>query len=78
MVMLLTRKDLRSYGIRYHRNHIDRLIKANKFPRPFKLTPGGWNFWTEDQIVEFVRARADGKPRGCTNMSLLVPAGELG
>jgi hypothetical protein len=59
MVMLLTCKDLRTYGIRYHRNHLDRLIKADKFPRPFKLTPGGWNYWTEDQIVEFVRSRAE-------------------
>jgi predicted DNA-binding transcriptional regulator AlpA len=34
----------------YSDTHIDRLVKAGKFPKPMKLTPGSKNLWTEDEM----------------------------
>ena len=47
--------DLRARGIRFSRQHRDRLIKAGKFPKPVK--PGGdlngANAWIESEIDEY-------------------------
>lgn len=41
-----------------HPNHIPRLVKQNRFPRPFKKTPGGRdNAWMLSQIAEYLRQR---------------------
>jgi prophage regulatory protein len=39
-------------GIQYSRQHIHRLVKAKKFPKPLKLSgsPTGGNTWLEDEI----------------------------
>ena len=34
---LLDRKDLRDRGIKYSRVHLDRLVKAGRFPKPIQL-----------------------------------------
>jgi len=53
---LLTFKELREYGVRYCRMHVDRLEKADKFPR---RVPLGTNrvAWVADEIVEWVNER---------------------
>jgi predicted DNA-binding transcriptional regulator AlpA len=49
--------DLRARGIKFSRQHRDRLIKAKKFPKPVK--PGGKttgvNMWVESEIDEYQR-----------------------
>jgi predicted DNA-binding transcriptional regulator AlpA len=34
----------------YSDTHIDRLVKAGKFPKPMKFGPGAKNLWTEDEM----------------------------
>jgi predicted DNA-binding transcriptional regulator AlpA len=56
---ILDRKDLAELGIRFHRDHLRRLIKQGRFPAPFKVSPGasGKDFWTAEQIESFLAAR---------------------
>jgi prophage regulatory protein len=56
---LLTISDLRERGIRYHRAHIFRLVKAGQFPRPIKLGlgRGGAVAWVEQEIDAYIQAR---------------------
>jgi predicted DNA-binding transcriptional regulator AlpA len=56
---ILDRKDLAELGIRFHRDHLRRLIKQGRFPRPFKVSPGesGKDFWTLEQIETFLAER---------------------
>jgi len=49
------------YGITYSRVHIDRLVKAGKFPAPFKLSANR-NAWWEADILAFLEER--GATRG--------------
>jgi len=57
-VRLNSQRDLKpNWGIPYTRQHIDRLVAEGKFPRPFKLTPNGKNFWTDEQLEQLVRSR---------------------
>ena len=49
--------DLRGKGIPYTRQHIHRLIRKRKFPRPFKLVEGGNNSWTEAEIDQYLENR---------------------
>jgi prophage regulatory protein len=53
-------RDFKPKGIKYTRQHIDRLIKQNKFPAPFKLNgcERGQNVWFEDVIDDHVEACA--------------------
>jgi predicted DNA-binding transcriptional regulator AlpA len=55
MMKFLSDSDLRERGIRFSRQHRDRLIKASKFPKPVK--PGGYpngvNAWIETEIDEY-------------------------
>jgi prophage regulatory protein len=46
---LLSLDGLRGKGITFHRTHIDRLIRAGKFPRPIKIGENK-NAWLEDEI----------------------------
>lgn len=64
---LLTYRDLNpSYGIRYSRPHISRLVSADKFPRPIKLNGssgrGTAAYWRVQDIEAWIseRARASG------------------
>jgi len=50
---LLTRHELKTLkGIHYSPQHLDRLAKTGKFPRPFKPSgsPRGLNHWWEHEI----------------------------
>jgi predicted DNA-binding transcriptional regulator AlpA len=49
---LLSRRDLQELGIKYTPQHLARLIKAGKFPRPLKPSgaPNGQNAWFEHEI----------------------------
>jgi predicted DNA-binding transcriptional regulator AlpA len=51
-VKFLLDADLRERGIKFSRQHRDRLIKAGKFPRPVKLgrAPYGANAWIDTEI----------------------------
>jgi predicted DNA-binding transcriptional regulator AlpA len=44
--------DLRERGIKFSRQHRDRLIKAGKFPKPVKPgnDPNGINAWIDTEI----------------------------
>jgi len=51
----LSDSDLRERGIRFSRQHPDRLIKTSKFPKPVKPggNPNGVNVWIETEIDEY-------------------------
>lgn len=65
---LLVFKELKTIkGIPYSRQHIYRLIKDGRFPKPFKPNGGlcGVNAWDElaiDQYQEDCKKRAPGAP----------------
>jgi len=54
MRRILQFPDLKPKGIKYTRQHIDRLVKQKKFPPPFKTSGSdyGPNNWFEDVIDE--------------------------
>jgi len=54
---LLDADDLWACGIKFSRQHLFRLIKAGKFPRPIKLGGGGRNTWIADEIDAWIAAR---------------------
>jgi prophage regulatory protein len=43
-------------GIRFSRQHLHRLIKARRFPRPIKLGENT-NGWDEDEVEAYLLAR---------------------
>jgi prophage regulatory protein len=57
--MLLQYRDLKAKGVDYSKIHVWRLIKAGRFPKPFKLTdsPGARNYWDEREIDTFITSR---------------------
>ena len=56
---LLNRFDLQALGIKFSRQHLKRLIKAGKFPRPIKPGTGtnGPDAWINSEINEYFVAR---------------------
>ena len=54
---LLDSDDLWACGIRFSRQHLYRLIKAGKFPRPIKLGSGGRNAWLASELDSWIAAR---------------------
>jgi prophage regulatory protein len=54
---LLHSGDLYKLGIRFSRQHLDRLEKAGQFPRRIKLTPNGRVGWLESEIHDWLRSR---------------------
>jgi len=61
---LLDRNDLRAQGIKYSRPHLDRLMKAGKFPRHIKLGENR-NAWLAHEINSWIDSRiADRDARG--------------
>jgi predicted DNA-binding transcriptional regulator AlpA len=55
---VLTQRDLNEKkGVPYSAEHIRRLIKVRLFPKPFKLSPNGRNFWSEDEIDAWLAER---------------------
>jgi hypothetical protein len=50
--------DFKSKGIKYTRQHINRLVKKKKFPPPFKQNgcERGQNSWFEDVIDQHLEA----------------------
>ncbi len=59
MTTILDRNDLVERGIDFSRDHLRRLIKQGRFPKPFKVSPGdsGKLFWRAEDIEAFVAAR---------------------
>ena len=53
---VLETRDLRERGIHWTRQHIYRLVKEGRFPKPFKLGTKT-NAWTVDQIDEYLKSR---------------------
>ncbi|MBZ0147057.1 MAG: AlpA family phage regulatory protein [Pseudorhodoplanes sp.] len=58
-VCLLHTADLYKLGVRYSRQHLDRLEKAGKFPRRIKLTPNGRVGWVRSEIHDWLKDRID-------------------
>jgi predicted DNA-binding transcriptional regulator AlpA len=54
---ILRFEDLASKGIPYSREHLRRLIKAGRFPKPVELSgkPGGYIGWTEAAIDQHMK-----------------------
>jgi hypothetical protein len=59
--MIFFFRDLQpKFGIKYSRDHIRRLVRTDKFPKPAgKLNdaPNAEPFWTLEQLTGFVNAR---------------------
>ena len=55
----ITYADLKSFGIPFTRKHIREMVLAGDFPKPFALSRHRIA-WTEDQIVGWITARANG------------------
>ena len=54
---MLSHKDLVELkGIKFSRQHIHRLIAANKFPRPVKLGENT-NAWPEPEVDKYLEER---------------------
>ena len=53
---LLDRDGLREKGIKFTKQHIDRLIRQGKFPRPIKLGDNT-NAWLEPEIDQYITNR---------------------
>ena len=48
-----------AYDIPYTRQHLRRLAKAGKFPKPVKVTEDGRSIaWIDEEIEEHLRQRA--------------------
>lgn len=56
---LLHSADLYKLGIRYSRQHLDRLEKAGKFPRRVKLVPNGRVGWLQSDIQAWLKIRIE-------------------
>jgi prophage regulatory protein len=50
---LLYREDLRAKGIKFSRQHLDRLVKKKKFPKPIKVGLVT-NAWIDDEIDQYL------------------------
>jgi prophage regulatory protein len=58
---LLTFNELKTLkGISYTRIHLERLEKANKFPKRIKI--GARVYWYEHEIDEWIQSKADARP----------------
>ena len=55
-MQLLDRNGLREKGIKFTKQHIDRLIRQGKFPRPIKIG-ANTNAWISSEIDEYVAER---------------------
>ncbi len=53
---LVSLEGLRAKGIDFHRTHLDRLIRAGKFPRPIKIGENR-NAWIEDEVDAHILAK---------------------
>jgi prophage regulatory protein len=62
---LLSYEDLEAKGIRYSRVHIWRLVRAGKFPPPFKWSEGDGvrNQWVEEEIDALMASRMASRRR---------------
>ena len=54
----LSQRDLHTKGIPWSREHVRRMVKAGKFPSPFKLSEKGRNFWSEEAVDRWLEERA--------------------
>ncbi len=56
---MLDLSDLRDRkGIKFSRQHLYRLVKAGKFPRPVKLG-GNTNAWVEAEVDKYLTRRVE-------------------
>ncbi len=55
-VVLLDDAGLRSLGIRFSRQHLHRLIRQGRFPRPVKIGANR-NAWLTTEINDWIAAR---------------------
>ncbi len=56
-IKILSRPDLKKKGIRWSRQHLQRLVTAGKFPKPVKLGPQTVGF-LEHEIDAWIVERA--------------------
>jgi prophage regulatory protein len=53
---MLSKHELEKKGIPFSRQHIHRLVKAGKFPRPVKIGENT-NAWPEPEIEQYLKDR---------------------
>ena len=63
MRRVLTQPDLKDKGIKWSRQHIHRLVRQGKFPRPFKLGERT-NAWFEDIIDRHLEEKMEAAQTG--------------
>ena len=57
-------KDLRQvYGITFTDTHLGRLERLGLFPVRFKLGKNGRNCWLEDEVVNWLKEKADARDK---------------
>lgn len=56
--LLLDLNGIRAKGILFSRQHISRLVRENKFPRPIKVGCNT-NAWLESEIDAYIRRRVE-------------------
>jgi prophage regulatory protein len=56
---LIDREGLIDKGIKYTPAHLWRLVKGGRFPKPAQIGQGqgSRNFWSEDEIDDFIRQK---------------------
>jgi predicted DNA-binding transcriptional regulator AlpA len=60
--VLIPTAGLKAKGIQYHPDHIRRLVKQGRFPKPVKLNgPLSPNAWVESEIDAYVRERIEAR-----------------
>jgi prophage regulatory protein len=69
---VLETRDLRERGIHWTRQHIYRLVKQGRFPKPFKLGTRT-NAWTVQQIDEYLKSRIATRDAGAPDMKTARP-----
>jgi len=59
-VRLISYSELRERGIRYTRQHIDRLVAAGSFPAKVHIGPARIG-WVESEVDAWLKAKADAR-----------------
>lgn len=60
---VLCQPDLRAKGIKFTRQHISKLVRQGKFPKPFKLGDRT-NAWAEHVIDKYLEEKMEAAQTG--------------
>jgi prophage regulatory protein len=73
MARMLSYADLRDRGIKYSKQHLNRLSKRGLFPRPVKLGAGGINTWLEHEIDQYQEDRIKARDAQTQRPAIAAP-----